>query len=878
MSVALAFQSCCGLQICDMQTFIGENPGTAEFSWKLDSRKTCILQEAYQIDVTDADGQEIWTSGKVSDGRSVHIPYEGPELSGGDKFSWSVTVWTNKGRAKSNVAFWFNGLAPEDWTAEWIGLDNVNVDSLVARPNRGTILPARYLRKEFKLGGGRIKDATLHICGIGSSYVYINGRQVGEDDIFGPLPTVFWKSDLYLTYDVTDYLGKGVNAIGVLLGNGRWYRMRDFSGDHRYGAPRVIAQLKIRYDDGTEETVATDGSWSITDRGPIRENNEFDGEVHDDRMALGSWTETGYIEDSLWRAADVMPSPKGILRAAMSPCLRVQDKLHPVKIWGTPDGRVMLDMGQNMVGRLKFTLSGHKDTTLTFRYAEVLKDNNPDSLYVANLRTAMVRDIYIPGEDGRFTWAPALTYHGFRYAEITGLDYIPEPVDITGEVIYDGMQTTGTFESSNEILNAIHHNAFWGIRGNYRGMPTDCPQRDERMGWLGDRATGCYGESYIFDNEKLYVKWMLDIEDSMREDGMISDVSPRYYSFHSEGISWPYAYFTGMDMLVNHYGNSEVLRARYPSMKRWVEWQKNRMVDGIAVKDTYGDWCMPPESPELIHSKDPSRKTSKPVIASTLFYDILLKMSGFASISGHPEDSAAFADDAALLKENYNARYLDRERGCYDNNTVTANIISADLNLVPDDYREKVIGNAVSVTDSVWNNHVSTGVIGIQHLMRALSHNGHSDLALKIATAEDYPSWGYMIRRGATTIWELWNGDTADPAMNSRNHVMLLGDLIIWFYEDLAGIRPVPGCPAFKHFELSPIFPEGLNHVKASYDSPYGEIISDWTVSEGGSLSWKVKVPANTTATMKIPAKFSASGNDEVLELGSGNFTASVRR
>jgi len=568
-----------------------------------------------------------------------------------------------------------------------------------------------------------------------------------------------------------------------------------------------------------------------------------------------------------------MEAPKGKLVAQLSPSLKVIEEIRPISVKATDGGKYIVDMGQNMVGLFQVRLKGKKDQPITMRFAEVLKPGT-NELYMDNLRSALVTDIYTPAVDGAFTWEPLFVYHGFRFAEISGLDYEPTAADFTGKVVYDEMVTSGTFETSNELINKLYVNSYWGIRGNYRGMPTDCPQRDERLGWLGDRTTGAYGESFIFNNALMYKKWLVDIEESMNENGSISVVSPRYWTIYNDDVTWPAAYFYVADMLYTQFGDDYSIKTRYPSMKRWINHMvSNNMEDYILTKDTYGDWCMPPESPELIHSKDPSRKTNGQVLSTTVFYSILQLMEKFAGMSGLPNDVKEYNELAGKIRDAYNKKFFNPETAQYDNNTVTANLLSLQLGLVPAGYEEKVFTNVVEKTEVDCKGHVSAGVLGIQHLMRGLTEHGNLELAYKIVTNETYPSWGYMIRNGATTIWELWNGDTADPAMNSRNHVMLLGDLLIWFYEDLAGIKNDPSSVGFKKIWLEPVFPEKLDHVKASYDSPYGTIASHWQRT-GDQLTWKITIPANTTATVKLPSRFNIKPETGLPGIHSVNETA----
>jgi len=865
----------------------GVSAAKPRFSWKFTSDKPDVKQTAYQIEVaaTEEDlktgSNLLWNSGRIESDQSLLIEYNGLPLESGKKYYWRATIWTNaEGKTQSDIQYWSMALLKEsDWKAKWIGLNDI--EKLKVIENR-TILPARYLRKEFE-AEGKPRRAVLYVSGVGSSVCYINGNTVGND-IFGPLPTWYDASVPYLTYDVTDLIQKGENAIGVALGNGRYLTMRE-RGMFGFGLPRLIAQLDIEYANGKHSTIISDESWKATNKGPITENNEFDGEQYDARLDLGNWAQNGY-NASVWQNAELMEAPKGKLTAQLSPSLKVMEEIKPISVKSVGKGKYIVDMGQNMVGLQQVRLRGKKDQPITMRFAEVLKDNGTE-LYLDNMRSALVTDIYTPANDSEFTWEPTFVYHGFRFMEISGLDYEPSITDFTGKVVYDEMATIGTFETSNEIINKIHKNAYWGIRGNYRGMPTDCPQRDERLGWLGDRTTGAYGESFLFDNALMYKKWLVDIEESMNDNGSISVVSPRYWTIFNDDVTWPAAYFYVADMLYQQFGDDYSIRHRYPSMKKWINHMtNNNMVDYIMVKDTYGDWCMPPESPELIHSQDPSRKTNGQVLSTTVFYSILELMQKFALMNNLPEDAKSFSELAAKMKEAYNKKFFNPATAQYDNNTVTANMLSLQLGLVPEGYEDRVFANIIEKTEVDCKGHVSAGVLGIQHLMRGLTQHGGLELAYKIVTNDTYPSWGYMIKNGATTIWELWNGDTADPAMNSRNHVMLLGDLLIWFYENLAGIKNDSSDVAFKKIIMEPVFPEKLDYVNASYNSPYGTIESKWKRS-GNKLAWDITIPANTTATVKLPLKYGVnanpnqtgvhsvkeSGDKLIIELGSGKYT-----
>ena len=867
---------------------VGLNTLAPRFSWQISSTTPDLVQQSYQIQValTEEELKKginlLWDSGVVDSDLSVLIPYRGESLVSRGKYYWRVKVNSNQGSSDwSKIAHWSMALLDDsDWQAKWIGEDSLSNPGETAAKN--TRLAARYLRKPFEANKGNIQSAVIYISGLGSYEAYLNGKRVSEDVL---APTVSWYPNrvYYNTFDVTPLVKKGANLLAVKLGNGRFFGMRE-SPTQVFGLPRLLAQLEIEYADGSKEVIVSDETWKVTSKGPIVANNEFDGEEYDARLELAGWESAGY-DDSSWLQADIMDAPGGKLTAQTNPNLRVMEEIKPVSITPLSDGKFILDMGQNMVGWLKVNnLNGKKDQPITFRFAEIL---NPDStIYLANIRSAKVTDIYTPARDGAFSWEPSFVYHGFRFVEISGLDEEPALSNFTGKVVYDRMETTGWFETSNQVINQTFKNAYWGIRGNYRGMPTDCPQRDERQGWLGDRATGCFGEAFIFDNAHLYSKWLQDIEDSQSPEGSISVVSPRYWTIYHDDVTWPAAYFYAAKMLYHQYGDSEPIRKHYASMKRYLERvQEVSMQDFILTKDAYGDWCMPPERQELIHSQDPARKTAGAVLSTTMYYSLLNLMVEFAQLTGNEQDIPGFQELAGKIREAYNARFFNADSAKYDNNTVTANILSLQLGLVPEGKEQQVFDNIVQKTEVDFDGHVSTGVLGIQQLMRGLTQHGNVDLAYKIATNETYPSWGYMIKKGATTIWELWNGDTADPAMNSANHVMLLGDLIIWYYEDLAGIKNYPGSVAYKKLWMEPKFPEGLSHVKASYKSAYGEIRSEWS-RENGKFSWNITIPGNSSAVVKLPKELQIATPDQPgvrnvtetesgieIVLGSGSYT-----
>ena len=840
------------------------------FSWKYEALENNVVQQNYRIIVASSAENaqkgigDLWDSKVITSNQMLYVPYGGKTLHSRDKAYWKViTTVTANGKKKTKLeskvkSFEISLLNQEDWQAKWIGHE-FDDDVLVGH----TRLAARYLRKEFAVPS-EVCEARLYISGMGVYSAYLNGQEIAPEELLKPTLSWYSKRVYFNTYDVTEMLQQGNNAIGVILEGGRYSTMRynaknpnwdDTENIFGFGTPRLLLQLEVTYKDGKKELIVSDETWKITNRGPIRTANEYDGETYDENLHLGDWNKANY-DDSSWLQAELVEDPKGQLSAQPNPNIAVMEKLKPVSVFQKGD-KWYLDMGQNMVGFIDMIVHGQQPgDTITLRFAELLTSDS--LLYTANLRGAECTDRYIVANNVKLStlnsqlqWHPMFVYHGFRYVEISGLREIPDSDDFEGWVIYDEMPVTGSFETSNEIINAVYHNAYWGIRGNYRSMPTDCPQRDERLGWTGDRTTGNYGESYIFDNHQLYAKWLTDAEDSQWDNGSLPNVIPPYWRGYTDNLTWPGAVVTVTDMLYTRFGTLEPIRQHYDALKKWMLHMKNDyMRRGLMHRDTYGDWCMPPESLELIHSNDPTRIT-EPTILSTPFYCYLCsKMAKFAEILGFAEDVTFFQREITTATVVFNDKYFNRVTGRYANNTVTANILPLWFGMVPKGLEDKVMNNIVDKTENEYGGHVSTGVVGIQQLMRTLTEYGHGDLAFKIASNDTYPSWGYMVRNGATTIWELWNGNTADPAMNSGNHVMLLGDLILWEYEYLGGIRALE--PGYSKIQLNPYPIEGLDFVNCAYESVSGRIESSWR-REGKHFEWDFVIPANTCAEVCLP-------------------------
>jgi len=847
---------------------LGIDAPQPRFSWQLQSNERNVTQTSYQIIVSSteqklkADNGDVWNSGTINDNKSLLINYSGKALQSATKYFWKVKVLTNKGEAIANETVFFSTglLNAVDWKAKWIGYDKASAWDSVTTWSR---LSARYLRKEFKTTAP-IKRATVYITGLGMYELYINGKKIG-DQVLAPNPTDYRKSFFYNAHDVTTIIKNGDNAIATVLGNGRFFTMRQNYKTYKintFGFPKLLLQLEIEYADGTKKIVVSDGSWKLNVNGPIRTNNEYDGEEYDATKEFAGWNNIDF-DDSKWMKPEMGNAPAGKIAAQPAEPMKEMKTINPLSIKNIGDGKYILDMGQNFSGWIKLkNINGKRGEQITLKFAESLKANG--ELFTANLRDAKVTDVYTLKGNGNESWHPTFVYHGFRYVEASGFSTVPTINNFEGTLVYDDLETTGSFETSNATINAIYKNAWWGIASDYKGMPIDCPQRNERQPWLGDRAVGEQGESFVFDNAKLYAKWMDDIEQSQTAEGSIPDVAPAFWNYYSDNITWPATYITITNNLYNQFGDIKPVLKHYASMKKWMWYMKNKyLVNDIMTKDKYGDWCVPPESLQLIHAKDSSRLTDGKLIATAYYYKLLSIMQRFAKLTNNNDDVKEYAALSDKIRMAFQKEFYNPQQKYYSNNTVTANLLPLYFGICPDSLKDIIVERIYNKIHVDNNDHISTGLIGTQYLMRGLSEYGNKNLAFSLASNTTYPSWGYMVANGATTIWELWNGNTADPNMNSQNHVMLLGDLLTWYYENLAGIRTDKTDVGFKKIIMKPSLPDGLAFVNATYKSVYGEIKCNWKKSHD-VFEWNITIPANTSATIYLPAK----SVDDIMETG----------
>ncbi|MCM1163205.1 MAG: family 78 glycoside hydrolase catalytic domain [Muribaculaceae bacterium] len=869
------------LMVENLATPLAVETPSPGFSWRISSDQPDVIQRSYRLCVATspqllAEGKpDMWDSGVVESPSQLWVKYEGKPLKPMQRLYWDVEVTTTDGRrhTSATTAEFGTGMWGEShWGGRWIGLESERPGD--ARRQLHTQLPARYLRKEFKLNNKPVKRATAYISGLGLYRLFAGGGEIGSSEVLKPVPSDYRKTVYYNAYDITPHCTDSVLPIGIMLGNGRYFPPRQ-NKPYKipvFGNPTCRLNILIEYTDGSRQRLNTDESWRITDLGPIRSANEYDGEVYDARMEMAGWTTAGF-DDSAWLKAERSAIPQGTLRPQATPNMTAEYYGTPISADTVADGSVILDFGQNMAGWISFVPTGQEGDTIRIRYAERL---NPDgTLYTANLRDALSEDIYICSGKETEAWSPSFTYHGFRYVSVTGP---ADPAGFKASMVADPMEVAMDFECSSPVLTQVVRNALMGIKGNYKGMPIDCPQRNERQPWLGDRTAVARGESGFFNNERLYTKWVRDLCEAQREDGCIPDVAPAFWNYYTDNVTWPTALPAVCDMLLEQFHNPTPAREAYPHIAKWMDHIiKEYGRDGIITRDRYGDWCMPPESPELIHSNDPTRQTDGQLISTAYTAHCLDLLSKFARLQGLESDAQRWDSLHTATTQAFNRQFLTCKPGTsplpghplypdsifYGTNTPTANVLALAFNLVPDSLRKAVTDNLAREIIVNGNGHISTGVIGTSWLLETLSDNGRSDLAWLLTTNDTYPSWGYMARQGATTTWELWNGDTANPAMNSGNHVMLLGDLLSWVQSHLLGIRNGEKPGKFV-FDADFSIPD-CEYASGSRPTPYGSVHSSWK-RDGRHIIWDISLPAGTTGEVRLPDGATRS-------IGSGSHT-----
>jgi len=815
---------------------LGIDTTNPRFTWVLESSSRGEIQTAYQVLVSDSiislykDVGNIWDSGKVISNESVDIVYNGKKLESDKTYYWKVRVWDREGRVSnwSKIAIFHTGLLnPEDWKAKWIQSPNSNNDI------------APLFRKEFTLNGS-IKEAYLYISGLGYYECYINGVKVG-DHVLDPGTTEYNKISLYVTYNVTNLLKVGTNAIGVILGNGWFSPPSDMKGTYKYSdRPKLIAQLNVKFIDGSALTIITDNSWKTTDS-PITYNSIWNGETYDARLEKEGWNMPNY-DDSNWSSVEVVSSPTQKLVSQISPPVRIVKTIKPIRITNPIPGVYVFDFGQNFAGWAKLIVRGLRGTRVTLRYAEMLRDDG--TIYTDNLRSARATDTYILKGNGTETYEPRFTYHGFRYVEVIGFPGTPTLENLEGKVVHSDVEKIGSFISSDSLINKIQENILWTQLSNLMSIPTDCPQRDERMGWMGDAQLSAEEAIYNFWMPTFYENWVREINVAQREDGAVPDVVPPHWKIYPADPAWGTACVLIPWYLYLYYGDKRVLEESYSCMKNWVDFLTKNSDNYVVEKlGKYGDWCEP-------GSTGPPKNTPVDLTSTSYYYYDVLILSKVASILGKYDDAIQYFTLAEKIKKAFNDKFFDQDKNQYATGSQTSNLFPLFLNIVPEDKKNAVIENLVNNIMVTHKGHLDTGIIGTKLLADTLTDLGLGNVMYTIATQATYPSWGYWIKLGATTLWERWELiNVTGPGMASYNHIMF-GSIGKWFYANLAGIQPIS--PSYSKILVKPYPVGNLTWVRASVKTIRGTVSSSW-VRNQNVFHLNVTIPCNTLAIVSIP-------------------------
>ena len=814
-------------------------------SWAMVSGGRNVMQVSYQLQVSDGSNffEPLWDTGKVDSDRSVHVAYEGPPPRSRRRYYYRVRVWDNHVQVSdwSKTAFWETGfLDDHEWLADFI--------TPAAETDPAASGPCPFLRKEFTVSG-RVASARAYATALGMYELRLNGRRVG-DELLTPGWTSYNKRLQYQAYDVMYLLRQGDNAAGALLGDG-WYRGNLVWKDQRchYGDKTgFLLQLHISYDDGREQVVVSDGSWKSS-TGPILMSEIYHGETYDARLEMPGW-ETAGFDDAGWETVRTYSVPKSVLTAQENVPVKRIEELKPTGVFRTPAGETVLDMGQNMVGWVRFRVKGSRGSRIILRHAEVLdKDGN---FYTANLRTARQRIEYTLNGEGEECFEPHFTFQGFRYVMIEEHPGVPAADDFTGIVIHSAMEQIGSFECSDALLNQLQHNILWGLKGNFVDVPTDCPQRDERLGWTGDAQVFIRTACFNMNVGPFFTKWLRDLRADQLGHGGVPHVIPdvlRAENYSSSG--WADAAVICPWTIYLSYGDERILAEQYGSMKAWVEYVRARAENGLIWKSGFhfGDWV-------ALDAKEGSYFGATPsdLIATAYYAYSTELLAKTAAILGHDEDAECYR---ALHHDIVTAfrREFYTPSGRLAAPTQTAHVLALIFGLTDSVHRQRTIDTlAQYITEN--KDHLTTGFLGASYLCHVLSANGCLDLAYRLLTQIDYPSWLYQVTKGATTIWEHWDGIKPDgsfwsPDMNSFNHYAY-GAIGEWLYRVVAGIEIDERKPGYKHILFKPRPGGGLTFVRAGLQSMYGPIGSEWKV-EGDHTRLRVTIPPNTSAIVVLP-------------------------
>jgi alpha-L-rhamnosidase len=839
-------------------------------SWQLRSEARGGVQSAYRVQVR-RDGRKLWDTGRVASDRSVQVPYAGPTLESSRRYTWRVRVWDASGRASawSAPASWEMGLLrPEDWKARWI--------EAAANEDTKASQPAPMLRGTFTVKG-KVRSARVYVTSLGLYALEINGRRVG-DQLFTPGWTSYKKRLQYQTSDITALLRSGPNAMGATLGDG-WYRgylawrdRRNVFGDRL----ALLGQLRIEYEGGRVETAGTDGTWKSA-TGPIRMSDIYMGETYDARLERPGWSAPGY-DDKDWVPVRVVEPQKRALIAPAGPPVRKIEEIRPVKILKTPSGETVFDMGQNMVGHVRLKVRGSAGTSVTLRHAEVL--DKAGNFYTANLRAAKQQVTYVLKGGADEVYEPHFTFQGFRYVAVQGWPGEPTLDGLLGVVVHSDMPVTGQFTTSNPMLNQLQHNIRWGQKGNFVDVPTDCPQRDERLGWTGDAQVFSRTAAFNMDVAGFFTKWLGDVAADQNSKGSVPYVVPDVLShgdqFSGGSAAWADAATIIPWNMYLSYGDTRLLERQYPSMKAWVEYMRHEAGDKNlwTTGFHYGDWL----AFATTASDYPGATTGKDLIATAMYAHSTDLVQRAAVVLGKKEDAAEYAALLPKIKEAFRHEFVTAS-GRVGENTQTAYALALHFDLLPEELRAEAARRLAAEVKT--RGHLTTGFVGTPYLCHVLSRYGYTDVAYRLLNRQEYPSWLYPVKQGATTIWERWDGlkpdgSFQDARMNSFNHYAY-GAIGEWMYRVVAGLELDPQEPGYKHVLVQPQPGGGLTSAEARLQTLYGEAASGWAVADGRATV-SATVPPNTHGTVRLPAAALAGVTESGIAVASAPGVKSARQ
>lgn len=855
---------------------IGIDALQPRFSWQLTGEGRNLKQTAYELKVLNSSGT-VWNSGKISSGQSVFVEYAGKPLEAGKKYTWQVKVYdqNGKGGAWSETAFFRMGmLSKNNWKAKWI-TPGYEEDSLRASP---------LFRKQFN-SSKKIIAATANITSHGMYQAFINGKRVG-DAYLTPGWTSYNTRLQYQSYDVTPLLRSGENTVGVVLGNG-WYRgIMGFSNQKNiYGKDlALLFQLEIEYSDGSKEQIISDGSWKSS-TGAIVYSEIYNGETIDARKAKTGWNNINY-NDRDWASVGEANFSKDNLIATENEPVRKQETFNPVKIFTTPKGEKVIDFGQNLVGWVVMKIKGKAGDRIVLSHAEVL--DKQGNFYTDNLRAAKAQNTYILKGGEEEIFEPHFTWQGFRYLRVEGISGDLNPNNFTAVALYSDMETSGTFKSSNSMVNQLQHNIRWGQRGNFLDVPTDCPQRDERLGWTGDAQVFSRTAAFNMNVHSFFSKWLKDLE-ADQIDGKVPHVVPNIIGKNNvNSAGWADVATIIPWNLYLAYGDKKVLETQYSSMKAYVE-----SIRRIAKNDLwnsgfhYGDWLY--FRPVDDDNDGRSAVTDKFLIAQCFYAHSTQLLINTAQVLNRQEDVQQYTELLKRIKTAFMNEYVS-PNGRLASGTQTAYVLALNFDMLPENQRQQA---AERLADNIKTyGHLTTGFLGTPYLCHVLTRFGYTDLAYKLLLHDKFPSWLYPVRMGATTIWERWdgikpNGTFQSVGMNSFNHYAYgaIGD---WMYRKMVGIDTFEDGVGYKHIRIQPHIGGGFSNAAASLETYYGKVSNEWKL-ENGKLKMDVSIPVNTFATVYMPAKAASDimesgkalnngiiqgseGEYVILKIGSGNY------